>query len=283
MPKTRRKKYVRSKSNPLLVQAQDRALLRDLAEYRFLNTEQILALNPRGKRNLLRRLAAMFDHELLDKPKTSRLNSSHTVYALGQKGVDELATDAEERERLFRRIRETKRTSALVAHALMISQFRLCLTLALKDRTDVKLVRWIQGDDLKTAITRHGERATVIPDAFFLLETTEAKYPCFLEADRGTESQEKFVNKLRTYWRHSRTSGFVKSLGITNFRVLTITETTGRADNLRHGAKDADDRHTGSLMFLFAPEMQYGLRRPTPILEAIWRSPKDDMPRSIVE
>ena len=122
-----------------------------------------------------------------------------------------------------------------------------------------------------------------MPDAFFVLETSEYKYPCFLEADRGTMTQERFVNKLRMYWRHWREEGFSKPLGITHFRVLTITPSEARADNLCRAAKEADDRKQGSGMFLFMSETAYGITRPDGLLGTVWNSPKDDTRRQIIE
>ena len=62
MPNNLRKRLVRREvSDPLQLQARDMELLRELGESRFLNTEQILALHPGGRRNFLRRLAAMYD------------------------------------------------------------------------------------------------------------------------------------------------------------------------------------------------------------------------------
>ncbi|MDE1925538.1 MAG: replication-relaxation family protein [Patescibacteria group bacterium] len=222
MTRPQRQKLVRRKvADPLSLTARDIALLRDLGEYRFLNTEQILALHQGGQRNLMRRLAAMFDLGFLDRPKTqgnARLRSSHTVYSLDRKGAEVLGKDAEEREGLLRRIRETKHTSPLMAHAIMISQFRVCLMLALKNRPDIKLTRWVQGNDLKSMLPKSSE---LVPDAFFVLETPTRTCPCFLEADRATMGVKKFLPKLQKYWRHFRVKGFQDSLGITNFRVLT--------------------------------------------------------------
>jgi hypothetical protein len=196
--------------------------------------------------------------------------------------VDVLSGNAEEREGIFRRIREVKHTSALIAHALMISQFRICLMLALKQRPDVKLTRWVQGNDLKVLLRRRGENPPLVADAFFMLETSEYKYPCFLEADRATMTEERFTNKLRTYWRHNRERCFQDSLGISNFRVLTITPNAARAKNLCLAAKGADDKREGSLMYLFLSEAQYSLTKPDTMLSPIWASPKGEG-RGIIE
>jgi len=114
MPKPRLKKFERAEvADPLKLQPRDIALLRNVAEFRFLNTPQIFALHPGGKRNLSRRLTALYQHGYLDRPQSQtsvRLLSSHMVYALGRKGAELLSKDAEEREGIYRRLRENKKT-----------------------------------------------------------------------------------------------------------------------------------------------------------------------------
>ncbi len=155
--------------------------------------------------------------------------------------------------------------------------------LALQKRSDVKLARWAQGNDLKSALVRHGANPSLVPDAFFVLETATHKYPCFLEADRATMTQERFVSKLRMYWRHNREQQFKETLGVSHFRVLTITPNEKRTENLCHAAKDADERREGSLMYLFISETRYNVKTSEALLKAMWKSPKDDTPRSILE
>jgi hypothetical protein len=272
-----RRKFVRSEAtDPLKLTSRDVGLLRELSEFRFLNTEQIFALHEGSQRNIRERLSRMFHQGYLDRPKvqkTKHLTSSHVVYSLERRGAEELSEGAEEREAMFRRIREVKHTSPLIAHALMISQFRICLMLALKQRPDVKLIRWVQGNDLISLLERRGGQPSLKPDAFFVLDTNDWKYPCFLEADRATESEEKFLDKLRAYWRHNREKRFKDSLGIEHFRVLTITPNETRAKNLCLLAKNADDRKSGSVIFIFLSAKQYSLAKPETILQAVWSSP----------
>ncbi len=286
MAKPRLKPFQRSDvADPLKLQPRDITLLRDVGEFRFLNTPQILALHKGGKRNLLRRLSSLFQHGYLDRPQSqtsARLSTTHMIYSLGRKGAELLAKDAKEREGIYRRVKENERTLPLIAHSLMISQFRVCLTLALKKQSDLKLTRWVQGNDLKSALQKRGTNPSLVPDAFFILETPTHKYPCFLEADRATMIQERFISKLKMYWRHNREESFKDTLGVSHFRVLTIAPNKGRTENLCRGAKDADDRREGSLMFLFLSETRYNVDTPEALLEAVWQSPKNDEPQAIV-
>ena len=287
MSKPRLKKFERAEvADPLKLQPRDIALLRDVGEFRFLNTEQIFALHPGGKRHLSRRLTALFQHGYLDRPQSqtsARLLSSHMVYALGRRGAELLSKDAEERERIYRRVKEVERTLPLMAHALMISQFRVCLTLAAKTH-GVKITRFTQGYDLKEMLRHvHGENPSLVPDAFFTLEDKDDVINFFLEADKGTMPTERFVNKLKTYWSWRSDERLKNKLRLARFRVLTIAPSERRSDSLRNAGKGGDPRGEGSLMFLFTSETRYGLSQPKKILEPIWKSPKDETPHTILE
>ena len=276
----RRRKFVREGSTaPLRLQARDIELLRDIAEHRYLNTSQILALHAGSRRNLLERLSRLYHLGYLERPRVQKkaaLASSHLVYSLGRKGAEVLASSAEEREILLRRIRENEHTLPLLAHSLMISQFRVCLELALRGREDVKLARWVQGYDLKNLLSKHGANPPLVPDAFLILETPTHRYPCFLEADRATMSIERFVSKLRLYWQHNREEKFKDTLGVAHFRVLTVTPSEGRTTNLCNASRDADDRHEGSLMYLFLSQAKYDVSTPETLLQEVWKTAKND-------
>ena len=273
-------------ADPLKLQPRDITLLRDVGEFRFLNTPQILALHKGGERNLLRRLSSLFQHGYLDRPlkqTSAKLSSSHMVYALGRKGAELLSKDAKEREGIYRRVKEVERTLPLMAHALMISQFRVCLILAAKQH-GAKITRFTQGYDLKEMLRDvHGENPSLVPDAFFTLEEKGDVINFFLEVDRGTMKTERVVNKLIIYWSWRSDERLKKKLRLTRFRVLTIAPSERRSDSLRNAGKGGDPRGDGSLMFLFTAETRYTISTPQAILQAIWKSPKDDSPHSILE
>lgn len=287
MPRPRLKKFKRADiADPLELQPRDLALLRDVAEFRFLNTRQILALHQGGERNLLRRLSSLYQHGYLDRPKSqtsARLASSHMVYALGRKGAELLSENAGERAAIYRRVRETERTLPLMAHGLMISQFRVCLTLAAKEQ-GMKITRWSQGYDLKDILRDvHGRNPSLVPDAFFTLEDKGEVINFFLEADRGTMTAARFVKKLKIYWSWRSDEKLKGKLRLAHFRVLTVAPSQGRSDALRRAGKGGDPRGDGSLMFLFLSETKYSLENPEDILSLFWSSPKDDSLRSILE
>jgi hypothetical protein len=276
------KKFVRGKETTglLRIESRDIALLTDLASYRFLNTEQIAALYNRGTRNLQRRLHDLYHSGYIDRPPQQNLaglSNRHIVYGLGVKGAEVLFADAERDERV-RLVKQNRRTTfPYIAHALMISQFRATLTLALKEHpTKPKIEKWLQGYELKDALALRGENPELVPDAFFTIGEGDDALDFFLEADRSTMPRERVLEKMKIYWKWYREERQEKTLGIRNFRVLTITKSEERAENLRKIAKNADDRKTGSNMFLFLSETQYSLLKPEAVLSPIWASAKDE-------
>ena len=284
MPKHTHKRYIRSERppGPLRIQPRDRALLQDLASYRFLNTEQILALHAGGMRNTQKRLRYLYHWGYLDRPPeqaVAGLPTYHLVYGLGEKAA-ELIGGAEERAVKTRL--SGKVASPNIAHALMISQFRVVLTLALK-KSGGKITRWSQGYALRDLLKTRGQTPEVVPDAVFTLDVNDGYYHFFLEADRSTMPTHRVLEKFKTYWNWNRNKTYEKILDIPYFRVLTITETKERRDSLCRTAKDADARKTGSHAFIFVCEKDYSLKKPEAVLAPIWLSAKDTNKHSFLE
>jgi Replication-relaxation len=277
------KKFIggKKRTDLLRIESRDIALLQDLASYRFLNTEQIAALHNRGTRNLQRRLHDLYHSGYIDRPPQQNiagLVNRHIVYGLGIKGAEVLFADAEERDEKVRLVKQNRRTTfPYIAHALMISQFRATLTLALRSYpSNPKIEKWLQGYELKDALALRGENPELVPDAFFTIGEGNDALDFFLEADRSTMPRERVLDKLKIYWKWYKEGRQEKTLGIRNFRVLTITKSEERAENLRKIAKNADDKKTGSNMFLFLSETQYDLTKPEAMLSPIWASAKNE-------
>jgi len=93
----------------------------------------------------------------------------------------------------------------------------------------------------------------------------------------------RFLKKMRAYWNWWKRGKHTEKFGIKAFRVLTITKTEKRKENLREITKKADDRQRGSLMFWFTSERNYNIQKPESILEPIWQTPKDDSFHSLLE
>jgi hypothetical protein len=287
---TRRRLFKRlpGKLPPLEITKRDLQILEFVQDYRFLNTEQIQALVGGSVRNVQERLSRLFQHAYLDRPlhQLELRNEGYRlmIYALAPKGARFIASALGYLAPISRHLGEDNRTAKRfhLAHTLMVSQFRACLTLACKGNPDVALASWRVPEKSLARIRIGRFRAAVIPDASFSLERTDGQRAhFFLEADRGTMTQVRFLRKLQAYWLLSSKKGFADIPDA--FRVLTITNSSRRTENLRLTAKTADPKHKGSRMFCFATQDAYDLKHPEALLEHIWRTPADPERRSLLE
>ena len=278
-------RFVRSgaASGQFRIQPRDIALIRDIASYQFLSSAQILALHPGSRRNLQRRLTLLFRLGYVERPlaqKDNSLPSDFLVYSLGKKGASLAFADKRDVQTWVRR--NAKISSPNLAHALMVSQFRTALMLALPKRGG-EVARWLQGYDLKDELTAKGRSPALVPDGFFTVKLGGKQWHFFLEADRSTMTHHRFLAKMRTYWTWFVEKTYNDHLHFQSFRVLTITNTAGRRDNLRVATKSADTRRTGSGLFLFGYEKDYTLDNPASVLQSIWLSAKDDAAHPLFE
>jgi len=279
--KQRYKKFERSKTPPKFrISETDLKILQDLANYRVLDTRHILALHPKvSKRTIQRRLKLLFHAGFLERPiqQFSQYKyPSHIIYTLGRKGAKFLFPS--ERTTKWRK----KLKSAFLWHSLMISNFRVILNSALEKERKSRLVNW-QEENITDSVYLEGERLPIAPDGFFTIEDKDDLLHFFLEADRSTMEGKRFLSKMRAYWQWWLEEGHKKKFNISVFRVLTVTISKKRKENLRKITKQADDGQQGSEMFLFACQKDYNLKKPESILKQIWQSPRDDTLHHLLE
>ena len=285
-PKQRYKKFERGKAPSFRITETDEKILRNLADYRFLGTNHIQALHSEVPETTLKtRLKFLYQSGFLDRPIGQSLyQKSQTciIYSLGGKGAEFLFADDRASINRAKRNREIK--PQFLEHELMISNFRVVLALALKQKRGVKLARWQQGKGLGQKVYSDGNEYSVFPDAFFTIEDKKDYLHYFLEADRSTMKTKEVLDKMRGYWQWWKQEGHQYKFSISVFRVLTITISEKRKENLRLITKQANDnRKGGSEMFLFACEKDYSLEKPESVLKPIWQSPKDDKPHHLLE
>lgn len=286
--KVSRSLFKRASDNlpPLALTERDLDILELVADYRLLNTPQIHALVNGHPRSLSSRLSRLFHHGYLDRPihqlQLRIEKRSPLIYSLSAKGARTLAEQRLRHDllaRLFRKMGHVK--SPYLAHTVMVSQFRACLSLACQQRDDVALTRWQIPERRLTRVMLAGYQVPVIPDAHFSLSRGGYSVYFFLEADRGTMSHPRFLRKLQAYWQLRQTQ--IEGFPVTAFRVLTITTSAERMSNLIQSSRQADGNQTGSLMFYFACEDTYSLAHPEVLLAPIWRSPGDGEFHTLLE
>jgi predicted transcriptional regulator len=287
VPKHNFKKFERSEIPPKFrIGESELKILQNLADYRFLDTNHLSALNPHlSERTIQRKLQNLFHAGYIDRPASQLAyleTSAHFIYAIGRKGSKLVFTDRRSQSNWTKKNKEVQEN--FLKHALMISNFRVILYLALQKIKGAKLAHW-QEDDLRDSVNVKGERIPFAPDGFLTIEDKGDLLYFFLEADRSTMGDKKFLQKIKAYWQYWQEGRHIKKFNFDlDFRVLTITDTEGRKESLRKITRKADDsKKEGSAMFWFACEKSFNLENPKSILEQIWKSPKNDKYHYLLE
>ncbi len=268
-------------------QKRDIEIIKLVHDYRFLDSRQIRALTEGSDQVILRRLQKLFHHGYLDRPVSQIIFSNpllgheNMVYGLGDKGADLLAdTYGMDRGKIIWKEKNKEVRERYIQHTLMISNFRACLTLALNAVPGARLLFWIRENtgelrEKEYVQFREGgkqKKLPIVPDGLFGIEESGEEMDLFLEADRSTMTNSRFLNKLRAYWIWHLQKGQRKRFGLENFRVLTLTRTKQRMENLIRVAQRADGKEKGSYMFWFACEKDIRLEDPQAVLQCIWRT-----------
>lgn len=294
----------------------DVEVLRHLAAVRCLDTGQIeMLLGADGsmisRKGLVRRLQRLRQAkyiQVLRNQSLVRLNPDtgryagrvRLAYALSTRGAAELGLDTSHRvrhDRLNRDIQDPQ-----IRHSLLSAGVYTALQVACRQASNLELAYWQHENSpgaivatfftdednhlLSSIAQRHsrerGIRRIVKPDAFFVLHRrdTDEDVPCFLEADRSTMDQSRFLEKLASFDLF-RTLGLAKRLfGIEDFLVLTVTLNNPsnpnllRRDTLRRAARRLFSTAEAASRYRFATANDY--QDPRRISQKIWYLAADD-------
>lgn len=273
---------------------------------RFVDSRQLRLTVGRGlnERAVLRRLRQLFDAEYLDRPE-QQLNrwwtkgeaTKHYVYGLGIEGHKLLYPELHRKGAPTTdwRLRNRRAQAFYMDHRLGITEVMLSFIIA-AEGIGAQILGWSEGNEFHRATglpdyvqleTVNGTvNAPLNPDAYFILSTSDGRRDhFFLEVDRGTEPitrttwrRTHMYRKLVAYWQLYSVR-LAERKGIPSFRVLTVTTTETRVDNMRGLARAMDPKKKGSGMFLFTTADQISLLVPAPSLTApIWLSPSQHQP-----
>jgi hypothetical protein len=279
----RRPRFERAKVAGMVLTPRDLVILRAVHRHRLLRSTHLIALLDRSRQGTLRRLQLLFHHGYLDRPAAQldwyAQGSEPLVYALGNRGAAVLASESEIR----RGVRWDKKNRTLsrqfLRHTLAVAEVMVGFEVACRDREGVEFIRPEEILAGAPEATRHlrlpfrwqveiregGKlhRQGVEPDRVFGLrfegEPDHSQYVYFfLEADRGSMpvmrqglEQTSFRRKLLGYRETWRQGLHRTHLGISNFRVLTVTTNQER---MRHMVAACRSLEGGARLFLFADQ-----------------------------
>lgn len=296
------KKFIRQPERyPLQLHKRDLNILQLVYDYRFIPSNHITGLIAGSERKILERLQKLFHHGYLDRLPDytirTRQGSEKMTYAITKKAADLLSSELGiELSKINWAYKNKTVTDRHIKHTLMIAKFKTTVGLAVRDGQGVDLMFWRENRGTgksvdptlcdKVTIELDGgrqEQRRIVPDAFFGLDDTEYEHFFYLEADRSTMPNERFMKKLMAYWTWWKQKGSKNKHDVESFRVLTVTPSEQRRNNLRQVAKQASPGKSGSGMFWFACEKDYSVANPESILDDIWITAKDDNRHALLE
>jgi hypothetical protein len=272
-------------SRSIRVTPRDLKLMENIARMRLASSDQLAALDGGSAQNVGRSLRALYDHGYVERPRAqivTRLpwgdGSRPMVYGLTRQGARLLRSNGlQVRRRLLDGI-DAERGAGwrFVEHTVAIADFWVALEVALRSRTDIRLLE--RGEILEDAPKTRRDREVrleasirlngmlkknaVIPDGLFGLRFSNDDESYFmLEIDRGEMPVERFksqyrtyfTKKLLTYYEANRQRRHVHDLGIPHFRVAVVTTTPTRVEKMLQAVEEITQGR-GTRLFLFTDQ-----------------------------
>lgn len=260
----------------------DLSLLSNLARLRLASGDQLAALDGGSGQNVSRSLLALWENGYVERllgqaeKRVLYKGSFPLIYGLTRSGAWLLRKHGfNVRRRLLYETDKQRRAGwRFIEHRVDITEFMVRLELASRARTDIELIERqeivesapkTQRDRrvrlvAKVKIDGAHQLLSVDPDELFGLRFAEGKQPTYFmfERDRGempvqrrkSKDQTYYAKKMLTYYEANRVGEHGRELGIPNFRVLTVTTTPERVEQMIEAQKEMTDGR-GSNLFLF--------------------------------
>ena len=199
------------------------------------------------------------------------------VYGIGRRGARLLQThQAHRREGTDWTERNKRAGVKFIEHTLAIADFMVGLEVACRERKDIRFLseaEILAHAPEKTRTAREPLRlvvpglsnkigvSSVIPDGLFGLAFRDDTAVYFLlEIDRGSMpvtrssfDRTSYNRKLMVYWEAWRKKKYVEHFGVSQMRVLTVTDSAKRVDRMLQ-AVDEITAGKGSNFLLFADQ-----------------------------
>ncbi|MBI1280107.1 MAG: hypothetical protein GC179_18405 [Anaerolineaceae bacterium] len=241
---TRRKRNQRDIHPPAMVLTErDKRIVEAVYQCRILRQDQIHTLFfGASKAASQRRLALLYHHGFLNRVFLTVRASymlSPALYMLDRRGAELLRSDLGYDDITWSS-KSQNVGQPFLEHTLAINDVRVAVTVACRTH-GYALFDWRSEADLKGDYDRviiqerNGGKQSVslIPDSFFVVQTTKGKAPFFLEVDRGTETTGRFQDKIRAYQAYIQSGAYEKRYGYKSVRVLTVAFSQKRLENLK--------------------------------------------------
>ncbi len=238
-------------------------ILKAVYAYRALTAPQIEALfftHPNDSRGVNARcklrLRLLYHHGYLyrdEQPTKLSEGRKPLVYFLDRTGAEHLSTI--EGQEVDWDPQDNNVSYPFLDHLLATNDIRVAVTLSAKQHA-LDLPVWLDDKTLKsrqmkdTVILKGDkggrEKAAVVPDSYFRLETEEDLFNFFVECDLGTVTldaretgKRDWARKVHAYLEYYRSGAYEKRYQTKDMRVLTITRSEKRMRNLKEVTETA--------------------------------------------
>lgn len=285
----RGRRFERPTERPaLVVTPRDIAIIRAVAHHRFLTSRQIQLIVSGSDKNILERLKLLWRAGYLDRPRAqisyySTTGSTRMVYALADQGA-RLLNQADGVN--FPEDDWTHKNKTIghpyIQHALAVADLHVALLVAVRARQGIEhigapqLIAAFPQPPLsldrafawQTKIVQNGLNfsVTVNPDYPFALRSPTITRRCYIaECDRGTMPVKRrtrsgdldlektsIVRKFLAYIQGIVEQMHERQFGWKAFRILFITTTKERADNMRKALQELSTARNIRRVFYFS-------------------------------
>ncbi len=260
-----------SKTKPILLTKRDRDVFRAIASFRSMTAEQLQILFFHSLARARRRLRALWQAGFLRRSQRAVRQgegSSRYFYALTMKTCNLLKQEADHMIVL-----KASRQSEVSLHTEKINDFRICLEAANRSHNP-ELSLWKEGNEIKMTTHVHVNEArrpiSVVPDALFTLKLNNKEYSYYLEIDRGTTDLSRLVLKLQGYANLFGDKVPQRTFNIKSFRVLLVTTTRTRIENLAVKLSRLGHRIPRLDLFCFLGIESVTVQTPSKLFEPVW-------------
>jgi protein involved in plasmid replication-relaxation len=234
----------------MLLQPRDREIMKAVYSFRMLSRTQIETLfDFKCTRRVNSRLRKLYDHHYLSRSFLPTVRgSAKAIYYLGPRGIsvvaEDLGIDLNSIKRKCKAI--SKLRELFFSHALELNDIRIAFSLAIENHHEMELERWINDNDCKQEYHAVDLGKTSIrrfrPDGYFRFCYQGKLYSFFLEHDRSTMTLGRFTGKVKSYIDFGVLGYYRQRFGVKYFRVLVITKTRERLNNLKKAVETVTDK-----------------------------------------
>ena len=276
----RKRRFVRETPDPFQLTDRDIALVRLVAQHRFLRSTHLSDLCQASHKKVCNRLTSLFHAGYLDRPRAQFEpfreggGSSAMVYALASRGARLLVEHGFDAAEVDWTRKNDGAGRQFIQHTLAISDVRVALQQAIRERPGFEILEPPQLLEMAPPDTRRRKnpwmmRAKVTsndgvhelgvaPDYVFAVGTPDRHFRAFLvECDRGTMPVERaslrqtsLKRKVLTYAAAKQHGEHTRHYGWKAFRVLVITSTWQRANHILTTIRECLNDHDRGLFLV---------------------------------